>query len=147
MVYVNTKVKLVDGRLHSRQSHFKHRCEEEIPTPAGIWTLVAQPGIINFNDGTSSLHFYCNILKSIARISGSRGRSLSSGRVKNFLFSTSSRQALGSTQPPIQWVLGALFPGVKRPGVKLTTHIKLVLRSRKCGCIHPFPHTPSWRSA
>jgi hypothetical protein len=33
-----------------------------------------------------------------------RGRSLSPGRVKNFLFSTS----LGSTQPPIQWV-----PGVK----------------------------------
>jgi hypothetical protein len=29
--------------------------------------------------------------------------------------------------------------------VKLTTHLKLVPRSRKCGCIHP--HTPSWRSA
>jgi hypothetical protein len=25
-----------------------------------------------------------------------------------------SRRALGSTQPPIQWVPGALFPGVKR---------------------------------
>jgi hypothetical protein len=45
-----------------------------------------------------------------------RGRSSSPGRVKNFLFSTSSRPALGSTQPPIQWVPGALFPGVKRPG-------------------------------
>jgi hypothetical protein len=43
-------------------------------------------------------------------------RSSSPGRVKNFLFSTSSRPALGSTQPPIQWVPGALFPGVKRPG-------------------------------
>jgi hypothetical protein len=39
-----------------------------------------------------------------------------SGRVKNFLFSTSSRPALGSTQPPTQWVPGALFPGVKRLG-------------------------------
>jgi hypothetical protein len=42
-----------------------------------------------------------------------RGWSLSPGGVKNFLFSTSSRLALGSTQPPIQWVLGALSPEVK----------------------------------
>jgi hypothetical protein len=33
------------------------------------------------------------------------------GRVKNFLFSMSSRPALGPTQHPIQWV-----PGVKWPG-------------------------------
>jgi hypothetical protein len=45
-----------------------------------------------------------------------RGRSSSPGRVKNFLFSTSSRPVPGSTQPPIQWVPGALSPGVKRPG-------------------------------
>jgi hypothetical protein len=32
------------------------------------------------------------------------------------IFSTSSRPALGPTQLPIQWVLGALSPGVKRPG-------------------------------
>jgi hypothetical protein len=45
-----------------------------------------------------------------------RGRSSSSGRVKNFLFSTSSRLALGSNQPPIQGVWGAIAPGVKLPG-------------------------------
>jgi hypothetical protein len=39
-----------------------------------------------------------------------------SGKVKNFLFSTSSRPALGFTQPPIQWVPGAHFLGVKRRG-------------------------------
>jgi hypothetical protein len=33
-----------------------------------------------------------------------------------FLFSTASRPALGSTQPPIQWVPGALSLGVKRLG-------------------------------
>jgi hypothetical protein len=32
-------------------------------------------------------------------------------------------------------------------GVQLTIHIQLVPRSRKCGSIHPLPHTPSWRSA
>jgi hypothetical protein len=48
-------------------------------------------------------------------------------------FSVSSRPTLGSTQP-IQWVPGALSPGVK-----LITHLKLVPRSRKCGSIHPLP--------
>jgi hypothetical protein len=39
------------------------------------------------------------------------GRSSSLSRVKNFLFSTSSRLALGPSQTPIQWE-----PGVNRPG-------------------------------
>jgi hypothetical protein len=43
-----------------------------------------------------------------------RGRSSSPGMFKNFPFSTSSRPALGSTQPPIQWVPGAFSPEVKR---------------------------------
>jgi hypothetical protein len=32
-----------------------------------------------------------------------------------FLFTTASRTAVGSTQPSIQWVPGALSLGVKRP--------------------------------
>jgi hypothetical protein len=43
-----------------------------------------------------------------------RSRSSSQSRVKNFHFSVSSRPELGSTQPPIQCVLGALSPVVKR---------------------------------
>jgi hypothetical protein len=40
-----------------------------------------------------------------------------------------------------------LFPrGQSGRGVKLTTELQLVLRSTKCGSIHPLPHTPSWRS-
>jgi hypothetical protein len=55
------------------------------------------------------------------------------------LFTTRSRPALGPTQPPIQWVLGALSLGIKRPGVKLTTHLHLVLRSRMPGAVPPLP--------
>jgi hypothetical protein len=42
-----------------------------------------------------------------------RGRSSSTGRTKNFFFYTASRQTMGPTQPPIQWVPGSLSPGRK----------------------------------
>jgi hypothetical protein len=54
------------------------------------------------------------------------------GRGKIFLFSVASRPALGPTYLPIQWVLGGggeLF-WVKEPGVKLTTHLCLIPRTR-----------------
>jgi hypothetical protein len=43
-------------------------------------------------------------------------------------YSTSSRPVLGLIQPPIQWVPGALSPGLKRQGVMLTTPLQLVPR-------------------
>jgi hypothetical protein len=45
-----------------------------------------------------------------------RGRISSPGKVKNFLFSRSSRPILGPTQSPIQWVPGRFFSGVKAAG-------------------------------
>jgi hypothetical protein len=45
---------------------------------------------------------------------GSRVRFLAGAR--NFSLHHRVRTTLGSIQPPIQWVLGALFLGVKRPG-------------------------------
>jgi hypothetical protein len=49
-------------------------------------------------------------------------------RQEIFLFPTTSRLALGPVQPPMLWIL-QMFPWVKSGrGVKLTTHLHLVLR-------------------
>jgi hypothetical protein len=87
--------------------------------------------------------FYCLWLFNIVTYKGDLRRSrysdwiragrLSPGRVKNFHYSTSSRPALGSTQPPIQWVLS---PGVKLQGREAHTYLQLVSRSRKRGSIY-----------
>jgi hypothetical protein len=48
-----------------------------------------------------------------------------------FPLASVSRPALGSMQPPVQWLPGVLSPGLKRgQGVTLTTHFHLVPRSR-----------------
>jgi hypothetical protein len=95
--------------------------------------------------------FLAEIAQSVYRLATgwtTRGRGSSSpGRVKNFHFSMAPRPALGSTQPPIKWVPGALSRGLRGRGVKLTTHLQLVPRSRKYGSIHPLPYTSSWRNA
>jgi hypothetical protein len=72
-----------------------------------------------------------------------RGGISSPGRIKNLLSSTSSKSALGCTQLPIQWLPGPLPRGWSGWGLKSTTHLQLVPRSRKCGSVHPFSHTPS----
>jgi hypothetical protein len=48
-----------------------------------------------------------------------------------FSFSMLSRPIQWPTQPPIQWVPGVHSQGAKQPGVKLSTNLQLVQRSRK----------------
>jgi hypothetical protein len=52
--------------------------------------------------------------KGVGAIRDMRCSSSSPGRVKNCDFFISCRPALRSTLPPIQWVLRAVSPGVKR---------------------------------
>jgi hypothetical protein len=63
-----------------------------------------------------------------------------------FPLTSASRLALGPTQPPIQWVPGALSLGVKRSGgVTLTTHPLLVPRLRKSRSYTScHPNVPRW---
>jgi hypothetical protein len=58
---------------------------------------------------------------------------------ENFSLYHRVQTSSGPTQSPIQWVPGALSLRIKRPGIKLTTHLHLVLRSRIRGTIPPFP--------
>jgi hypothetical protein len=67
-------------------------------------------------------------------------------RQRIFPLTSASRPAQGPTQPPVQWVPGALSPGVKRGrGVMLTTHPLLVPRLRKYELYLLSPAAPSWR--
>jgi hypothetical protein len=63
------------------------------------------------------------------------------------LNSTESRPALGPTQPPIQWVRGALSPMVKRPGREADQSPPSTAEVKNGGAISPLPHTPSWHIA
>ena len=53
---------------------------------------------------------------------------------RHFLFSTTSRQALGLRQPPIQWIL-AIFHGIKRPGPDTIGHSPPSLSDVKSGAL------------
>jgi hypothetical protein len=66
-----------------------------------------------------------------------------------FLFTISSRSALGPTPLPIQWVPGALSLGVERPGREDDHSHHLVPRSRMRGAIPPLPQYTlmAWCSA
>jgi hypothetical protein len=69
------------------------------------------------------------------------------GRGENFLFSTSSRPPLGSTQRPIQWVLWALSPGVKWPGHEADHSPPASAEVKEIWIYTSLPRMPSWCSA
>jgi hypothetical protein len=65
-----------------------------------------------------------------------------------FKLSTTSRTALGPTQPPIQWVPGAHSLGVKRPGREADHSPPSSAEVKECVDLYIHsPNTPSWRGA
>jgi hypothetical protein len=66
---------------------------------------------------------------------GLSGRNSGLGGGKDFHFSKSSRPVLGPTQSLIQWVPGALSPGVKRPR-READHSPLTIVKLKKTCIY-----------
>jgi hypothetical protein len=65
-----------------------------------------------------------------------------------FLFTTAFRTALVPTQPPTQWVAGALSLGVKRPGYEADHSPPSSAEVKECVDLYLHsPNTPSWRGA
>jgi hypothetical protein len=64
-----------------------------------------------------------------------------------FSFFTASRPNLGPTQPPIQWVPGALFVGLDLPGRETDHSHPFSAEVKSDGAIPPLPHTSPRRSA
>jgi hypothetical protein len=65
-----------------------------------------------------------------------------------FLFTIVSRTALGPTQPPIQWVSGALSVGVKRQWREADHSSSSTAEVKECMDIYLHSlNTPSWRGA
>jgi hypothetical protein len=59
------------------------------------------------------------------------------GKGKDYMFSTASAPALGSTESPIQWIPGALSPRVKRPG-READHSPPSRAACRCNCTPPY---------
>jgi hypothetical protein len=65
--------------------------------------------------------------------------------IHTFHFSTSSRSALGPTQPPMQWVPGAPYPGVKWPARKAHHSPPTSVEVKNDAAIPPLSHVfMSW---
>jgi hypothetical protein len=65
-----------------------------------------------------------------------------------FLFTTASRTVLGLTHPPIQWVPGVIYLGVKRPGREADHSPPFSAEVKECMELYLHsPNTPSWRGA
>jgi hypothetical protein len=66
--------------------------------------------------------------------------SISNRAKRFFVFSTASRLALEPTLPPIQWLLGALPPGVKWPGHEADHSSPSSAKVNNGGALPPLPH-------
>jgi hypothetical protein len=81
-------------------------------------------------------------------MSGVLGFDSSGGGLGIFLFTTASGMVLGPTQPPIQWVPGALPLKVKRQVREADNSSPSSAEVKECVELYLHsPDTPSWRGA
>jgi hypothetical protein len=107
---------------------FKFKCHKQLYTHTNIEIYI----------------IYCSWYSDWLQPARQRGRSLSPSKGKTVLYSTASIPALGSTQPPIQRVPGALYPRVKRQRREAEHLPQTSAEGQKyIGSIHPLPHTSS----
>jgi hypothetical protein len=121
-----------------------------------LYALPIRPSLILFDITTDTKRSVQNIIlwtdyfdKIYSRI-GSRystgldGQGSIPGSAIFLLFFTASRPALGPTQPPVQWVLGAISPGVKRTGRETDHPPTSTAEFKNGGDVPPLPHMSSW---
>jgi hypothetical protein len=98
----------------------------------------------------SLVYVFLVYFRVLLSLSGVRyGSCLGPSIINIFIYDVLHIVQTGSGVHPTSYKMGtgALSRGLSGRGVKLTTHLQLVPRSRKCGSIHPLPHTSSWRNA
>jgi hypothetical protein len=105
----------------------------------------------NYSKRSGSVIDICNLLSRHGRDMLLKGVGTGTaygldGRGKTFLFSTASRPPVGPTQLLIQWVLGAIFPGVERPGDETDHSPPTSAKVKNGGAIPPLPYTSLWHS-
>jgi hypothetical protein len=89
----------------SASGNIRHRLQSIVPSHQELQSASELPLPFLFN----KLAYLLLLNSAVGTATGyeagrPKGRSSSPGKVKNLLFSTMSRPALGSTQPLIQWV-------------------------------------------
>jgi hypothetical protein len=142
--------------------------KRKIPSPAGNRTLVPRssgslPSCLKFRSyidhkKSTSVQFADEILtedlhsRNHARchykiFSVTHSLSVLSAGTSNVVFSLRHivTPPPAPSQPPIQWVRGALTLGVKRSGHEAATHLHLVPGSKTRGDIPSLSNTSSWR--
>jgi hypothetical protein len=116
-------------------------------TQPKIYTSAKRPqGSFHFHTvSTGFVHLCAGIAQSVLRLGyrldGRQGSILGGGKI--FLFSTASRPAVRPIQPPILWVLGVVYLGVKRQGREADHSPPSRAEIKNDRAVSPLPHTSS----
>jgi hypothetical protein len=136
------------SELYNLFSHFCLQC----PGMSSVWTsdkVLCGASLLFSNSRQKATHIHCG------RVSYDRCRDNAVGIATGYRLDDRevgvrvrirSKIVSYSHRPDRLWgplsLLYSGYRGLFLQNVKLTTHLQLVPRSRKCGCIHPLPYMP-----